>query len=299
MGLTEDNIVHLVPEGRSRAHPVLPLVVKDLTFMVDGQVLVNRLNFRLDAGNRTIILGPNGAGKSLSLRLMHGLLQPSAGEISWRGPSANHPKPIRDTTDRSTSTGPKGRNAGQGAGQVAGLSAGQAAGQAAGRAIVWQAMVFQRPVILRRSALANVRYALKVHGIGREEADYRAHLALKRTGLDAKADQPARTLSGGEQQRLALARAWALNPEVLFLDEPTANLDPATTNQVEGIINRMHHDGTKIIMTTHDIAQAQRLADEVLFLYRGEVFEHTPAAEFFTHAHTDEARAFLSGRLLG
>ena len=270
MGISEDNVVHLVAEGRAGVHPVLPLVVQDLTLMVDGQVLVNRLNFRLDAGNRTIILGPNGAGKSLSLRLMHGLIKPSAGEIDWQGPKAALARP---------------------------MSQGQKAD--ARDAVVWQAMVFQRPVILRRSVLANVRYALKAHGVAREEVEHRAHLALKRTGLDGKAGQAARTLSGGEQQRLALARAWALNPEVLFLDEPTANLDPATTNQVEGIINRMHHDGTKIIMTTHDIAQAQRLADEVLFLYRGEVCEHTPAADFFHHAQTDEARAFLSGRLLG
>jgi len=280
-----DNVIRLIPEGRgdrpatAERPTILPLHVEDLTFMAGGQVLVNRACFRLEAGNRTIILGPNGAGKSLCLRLIHGLIEPSAGSISWLGSGASQALPPRP---------------GDGGGEALGDD--NAEGW---QPVVWQAMVFQRPIILRRSALANVRYALKVHGVGRDEAEHRARLALKRTGLESKAGQPAQTLSGGEQQRLALARAWALNPEVLFLDEPSANLDPATTNQVEGIINRMHHDGTKIVMTTHDIAQAQRLADEVLFLYRGEVYEHTPAAEFFHAAHTDEARAFLSGRLLG
>jgi tungstate transport system ATP-binding protein len=159
------------------------------------------------------------------------------------------------------------------------------------------AMVFQRPVMLRRSAMANVAYALKLRGVGRHERTARAVTMLERTGLTALAHQPARALSGGEQQRLALARAWATEPEVLFLDEPTASLDPAATRAVEEIIGRMHDAGAKIVMTTHDLAQARRLADEIVFLHRGRLMEHQPAAVFFTRPATEEAAAFLDGRL--
>jgi tungstate transport system ATP-binding protein len=160
-----------------------------------------------------------------------------------------------------------------------------------------QAMVFQRPVMLRRSALANVVYALRVAGLARAEARRRAQSALEHAGLAALADAPARALSGGEQQRVALARAWALEPEVLFLDEPTANLDPAATRAVEAAIVDLHSTGTKIVMTTHNLGQARRLADEILFLHRGRLVEHAPAERFFARPATEEAAAFLREEL--
>lgn len=159
-----------------------------------------------------------------------------------------------------------------------------------------QAMVFQRPVMLRRSALANIRFALDVAGVA--EADARAREALERVGLAALAERPARVLSGGEQQRLALARAWALKPQMLFLDEPTASLDPAATRAVEEVIHAMHAAGTTVLMTTHDIGQARRLATDVMFLHQGVLREHTPAAEFFRQPRTAEAGAFIRGELL-
>jgi tungstate transport system ATP-binding protein len=125
----------------------------------------------------------------------------------------------------------------------------------------------------------------------------RATDALAGTGLSALAGQAARRLSVGEQQRLALARAWVGEPEVLFLDEPTASLDPASTFAVEEIAQAIHRAGTKIIMTTHDLAQARRLADEILFLHRGQLLEHAPAADFFARPATIEAQAFLAGTL--
>jgi tungstate transport system ATP-binding protein len=161
-----------------------------------------------------------------------------------------------------------------------------------------QAMVFQRPVMLRRTARANVLYALAIAGARGREARHRADVALERFGLRPIAQRPARVLSGGEQQRLALARAWALAPEILFLDEPTANLDPAATRAVEEAIAAFHESGTKIVMTTHDLGQARRLADEVLFLHRGRLIERLPAADFFRAPATAEARAFLQGELL-
>lgn len=160
-----------------------------------------------------------------------------------------------------------------------------------------QAMVFQAPVMLRRSALANVVYALKLQGVPRAERSRRAMDALARTGLTALAQQPARSLSGGEQQRLALARAWATGPELLFLDEPTASLDPAATAAVEEIVLQMDRDGTKIVMTTHDLGQARRLADEILFMHRGRLLERLPASHFFERPSTEEAAAFVEGRL--
>jgi tungstate transport system ATP-binding protein len=120
---------------------------------------------------------------------------------------------------------------------------------------------------------------------------------LERTGLAGLAGQPARSLSGGEQQRLALARAWATQPEMLFLDEPTASLDPAATSAVEDIVAQMHAAGTKIVMTTHDLAQARRIADEIVFLHRGRLLEQRPAAAFFAEPATREAAAFIAGEL--
>ena len=169
--------------------------------------------------------------------------------------------------------------------------------QGADRVRRQQAMVFQHPVLLRRSIVANVDYALSLRGLPRATRRRRAAAALERVGLAALARRPARVLSGGERQRLALARAWALEPQVLFLDEPTASLDPAATRAVEDIIDGFHRAGTKIIMTTHDLGQARRLADEVVFLHRGRVLERAAAADFFAGPASDAARAFLAGEL--
>ena len=171
-------------------------------------------------------------------------------------------------------------------------------GPGAPRAARRQAMVFQRPVMLRRSAAANIDYALSLAGLGRRARRARLAEALEATGLKPLARRPARVLSGGEQQRLALARAWALKPDVLFLDEPTASLDPAATRAVEDIVNAFHRTGAKIVMTTHDLGQARRLADEVIFLHRGCLVERAPAERFFSAPASPEARAFVRGELL-
>lgn len=162
-----------------------------------------------------------------------------------------------------------------------------------------QAMVFQRPVLLRRSARANLDWALRVKGVAREERARRIAAVLEATGLEALAARPARRLSAGEQQRLALARAWALEPQVLFLDEPSASLDPAATRRVESLIQRIHDSGTTVIMTTHDLGQARRLAMDVILLHRGRRIESGDAREFFERPSTEEGRAFVQGDLLG
>jgi tungstate transport system ATP-binding protein len=162
----------------------------------------------------------------------------------------------------------------------------------------YQAMVFQRPVLLRRSVAANISYALRIRGTVRRQRQALVREALHQAGLVDLADRPARLLSGGEQQRLALARAWVLTPQVLLLDEPTASLDPAATQAVETLLEQISASGTKMIMTTHDLGQARRLADEVLFLHRGRLLEHGAAPEFFSQPKSQEAAAFLEGRLV-
>ncbi len=234
---------------------ILPLTVSELGFAVGGRRLLDQVSFTLQAGSCTILLGPNGAGKSLLLRLCHGLLQPTAGAITW----AN-------------------RNPGEVRQQLA--------------------MVFQHPVLLRRSAAANIAYGLIIKGIGRRERKSQVAAALACAGLSHLADRPARVLSGGEQQRLAIARAWALQPQALFLDEPTSNLDPAATLAIENLIRAIHSKGTAVIMATHDLGQARRLAQNVLFLHQGRLLEHSPAPEFFVHPRSAEATAFLQGKLL-
>jgi tungstate transport system ATP-binding protein len=158
------------------------------------------------------------------------------------------------------------------------------------------AMVFQKPVMLRRSAGANVAFALTA--AGRQADPSTVARLLAQVGLADMADHPARRLSGGEQQRLALARALARSPEVLFLDEPTASLDPASTKAVEDIIMRVAAEGVKIVMATHDLGQARRLGGDIVFLAGGRIVERAAAPQFFTTPSTDGARRFLAGDLV-
>ena len=233
---------------------ILPLKIRNLAYAAGGRPLVGPLSLEIEGGPSTIILGANGAGKSVLMRLMHGLLMPTAGEIAW---AESDPERRRRR----------------------------------------QAMVFQRPVLLRRSALANVTYALKMARVPRSERERLAVEALESVGLMPIAHRPARVLSGGEQQRLALARAWALHPEVLFLDEPTASLDPSATREIERVIRAFDAAGTKIIMATHNLGQVRRLGDEVLFINQGRLLERAPVDRFFSQPASAEAAAFLKGEL--
>lgn len=158
-------------------------------------------------------------------------------------------------------------------------------------------MVFQKPVMLRRSVQANLRHALGLAGLGFFERRRRAGEVLADFGLADLARRPARVLSGGEQQRLAIARAAAVEPELLFLDEPASALDPSATLRIEELLVRLAERGLTWVMATHDLAQARRLADDVLFFHAGRLVEAKPAATFFDRPGTEEARAFLESRL--
>jgi tungstate transport system ATP-binding protein len=159
------------------------------------------------------------------------------------------------------------------------------------------AMVFQKPVMLRRSVEANLTHALGLAGLGFFERRRRATEVLATFGLADLARRPARVLSGGEQQRLAIARAASVDPELLFLDEPASALDPSATRRIEDLLGELHAGGLTWVMTTHDLAQARRLADDVLFFHGGRLLEAAPAETFFTAPGTEEARAFLESRL--
>ena len=241
---------------RAAPSAILPLEARGLVYEAGGRRLVDGLDLTLRPGALAVVLGPNGAGKSLTLRLLHGLIAPTAGEILWAG--------------RAADAGLRRR----------------------------QAMVFQKPVLLRRSTAANLDYALKLGHLPAGARRERLHELLVLGSLLHLAPVPARLLSGGEQQRLALVRALALEPDILFLDEPTASLDPAATVAIEALIERAHHTGTTILLVTHDLGQARRLAREIVFLHRGRVAEHAAADTFFAAPRSEAAAAFLAGRLV-
>ena len=232
---------------------LLPLAVEGLGYEVRGARLIDGVDLRLEDPGVTVVMGPNGAGKSLLLRLMHGLLEPTAGRVRWNGAAVDEAVRRR------------------------------------------QALVFQRPVLLRRSVRANIEFVLRLRP-GREPQP--AMHWLEHVGLADRAEQPARRLSGGEQQRLAMARALALEPEVLLMDEPTASLDPASVATIEALVGEARQAGTKVVFVTHDIGQARRLADDVVFLHRGRLVEHTAAETFFEQPVSTAARDYLAGRLV-
>lgn len=239
--------------GDREVSDVRACTVYGVSFGANGSRIIENVNVALLPSGVTMIMGPNGAGKSVLVRLLHGMLKPTAGEIRW-----GHQK-LNDGLRKR------------------------------------QAMVFQSPVLLRRSVAANVAFALRLRDVNKRHG---CQAFLDRVGLAEHAGKPARLLSGGERQRLAVARALATKPDILFLDEPTASLDPASAALIEDIVLAVARQGVKIVFITHDAGQARRLADEVLFMHRGKLVEHAPATEFFDRPRSREARDYLSGRIV-
>jgi tungstate transport system ATP-binding protein len=161
-----------------------------------------------------------------------------------------------------------------------------------------RAIMFQRPAMLRRSVAGNIRYALAAAKVPRAQRNTRVAELMGDVRLAGLERRPARRLSGGEQQRLALARAFARDPAVLFLDEPTASLDPAATKAIEDIVHTIAARGVKVVMSTHDLGQAKRVAGNVVLLHRGRLIENSTADKFFAAPCTDEAKKFIAGELL-
>ena len=231
------------------------LETRGLTYRADGTRFVDDVSLRLREGRITTILGPNGAGKSLLLRLIHGLIAPTSGDVIWNERTLDAP------------------------------------------ARAAQAMVFQRPVMMRRSVAGNLRFALKVKGVPRHARAGQVEALLTKAGLQDMATRPARLLSGGEQQKLAIVRATIGAPRMLMLDEPTANLDPSATRAVETLVQAVQAQGTTVVMVTHDQGQAKRLAQDVAFLQSGRLAEAGPAARLLTEPQSRPMKAWLDGEL--
>jgi len=236
-----------------------PVTFKDVSLKINGKNLIRNISCTLDTLGKTVVIGPNGAGKSLFLRLMTGLIKPTSGTISGGVDKYNDQK---------------------------------------GQPIVCYSLVFQNPVLLRRSVYENIAFVLRQDKCPKSELADRVIAALKQARLENRLKAPARRLSGGEQQRLALARALVVNPPGLLLDEATASLDPASTGIVEKMIHDADAAGTKIVFVTHDVRQAKRLADDILFFDEGQILAHKPARDFFKDPGSDKAQAYLDGRII-
>lgn len=252
------------PKQKRRDHPApapFPLRVKNLCYETRDKRLIDYASFTIEQAGVSAIMGPNGAGKSLTLRLLHGLIAPTSGEISWGGYES-----VR-------------------------------------RAASCQSMVFQKPVLLRRSVEANLAYALKIRGLPENLAEGTPPErliaeTLAHAGLDHRAKSPARALSGGEQQRLALARALMHRPAILLLDEPTSSLDPNAISAVETLISEAANSGTKIILVTHDSGQARRLSDEILFFNQGKMIEQGQTDDILNAPQTKAAGQYFNGEIV-
>lgn len=236
---------------------LFPLQVEKLSYRASHESLINQLSFTIDKPGVTAIMGPNGAGKSLTLRLLHGLLEPTNGHIKW------------GNCHRSE------------------------------QVFQQQAMVFQKPILLRRTVLENLTYTFKIKGTkDKNKQQELINQALNRAKLTTQAKSPARQLSGGEQQRLVMARALMHHPAILFLDEPTSSLDPNATQAVESLIKTAANEETKIIIVTHDIGQARRISDEIIFLNKGKLIEQAPTTKLIEKPNSKAAKQYFSGKIV-
>jgi len=234
------------------------LEARGLCLARGGRLLLDDVCLQVRPGRTLGVLGANGAGKSLLLRVLHGLIAADSGDILQSGARVS---------------GARTRTGGT------------------------QSMVFQRPVMLRRSVRANLRFALRARGLRGRDRERAIDEALTLCRLHAQADQPARSLSGGEQQRLAIARALVPRPTLLFLDEPTASLDPAATAAVEALIEEARARHVTPVLVTHDVHQARRLADDVIFLCGGRIVDRGRAAQVLDRPRSAAFGDWLAGRL--
>jgi len=232
----------------------LPLLIKNLSYSTKQKALIRNINLEINSTGITIVLGHNGAGKSLFMKLLHGVLQPTSGEIFW-----HRSQPSIDQ--------------------------------------YWRAFVLQKPTFFQRSVRFNLEFVLSITKTPMREREERCQRVLDICGLSDVSERSASVLSGGEKQRLSLARAWILHPSVILLDEPTVALDPPAIKIFEDLILQFQKNQTKVIMTTHDLAQAKRLASDIVFIDGGEIVEQRSAKDFFADPHSKPAQNFLAGKL--
>lgn len=254
--------------NRGDAAPTAVLRLRSASVRFGPVKALHGVDLTLHRGERLALVGANGCGKTTLLRLLHGLVPCSGGVRE---------APAQELQDEQTERGARGERGEQGPqGRPASM-----------------AMLFQRPFLLSLSVRANVQLGLWLRGVPRAERAARCDAALQRVGLAHLSRRTARELSGGQQQRLALARAWALQPQVLFLDEPTASLDPSAKREVEALLAEVASEGTTLVMSTHNLGQAKRLATRVLHLEQGRVVVDLPVDAFFGGAVPEATAQFL------
>jgi tungstate transport system ATP-binding protein len=235
--------------------------LRDVTKEYDGRRVLGVDHLDIRRGEIFALVGPSGAGKSTLLRLLNFLEPPTTGRIRFLDNQFNPGRSMPLKLSRRVTT------------------------------------VFQRPLLLNRSVCANVSYGLRLRG--QRNSAHRVETALDQVGLRDMARQPARTLSGGEAQRVALARAMVLRPDVLLLDEPTANLDPYNVGLIEDIIGRLNREhGTTLVLVTHNVFQAKRLAHRVALLLEGQIVEITTVDTFFESPRDPRTAAFVRGEMV-
>ncbi|HHW28961.1 MAG TPA: phosphate ABC transporter ATP-binding protein [Syntrophomonadaceae bacterium] len=242
--------------------PLFELI--DVVKKYDERTVLRVKDLQLDGNKIYAILGPNGAGKSTLLKLLNMLEKPTSGRIIFQGVDLNR------------------------AGEAARL-----------RMRRQMCMVLQNTYMFDTSVYQNVAYGLQLRGVRGVELERRVKEALSFVGLSDYGSRRAIKLSGGETQRVALARAVAIRPQVLLLDEPTANLDPDSVALIEKLVRRVHEStGATVLIITHNLFQAQRIADEAILLYNGQVIERAPINQFFTNPQSEITRRFVSGRMV-
>jgi tungstate transport system ATP-binding protein len=248
-----------MPERPPQSHPIYRL--HDLTKSYDDRLVLDLHTLEIYQGEILAIVGPSGAGKSTLLRLLNFIEPPTTGQIVFKDVIFQAGREMPLSLRRKVTT------------------------------------VFQRPMLLERSVRDNVAYGLRLRG--KRDAGGKIDATLSQVGLDRLARQRARTLSGGEAQRVALARAMLIDPEVLLLDEPTANLDPYNVGLIEEIITRLNRQqGVTLVMVTHNVFQARRLADRVVFMLEGKLVEVAQAERFFEEPSDPRTRAFVNGEMV-
>lgn len=236
-------------------HQALPLSMSNVTYSTHGVTLIKDFNIEINSPGTSIVLGHNGSGKSLLLKLLHGVISPSAGKIFWNKQAPHIHQ-------------------------------------------YWRTFLLQRPTFFNQTIEFNIEFVLRIAGIDKREHKQRCKQALEVCGLTHLGQRSTKSLSGGELQKASLARAWVLQPSVILLDEPTVALDPPSVVSFEKIIQQFELSGTKIIMTTHDLAQASRLANEIIFIDKGTMIEQSDAATFFAQPASSQAQRFISGKLI-
>jgi tungstate transport system ATP-binding protein len=237
--------------------------VKGLIKEYDGKTVLNIEHLKLENGKINAVIGPSGAGKSTLLQLLNGVEIPTEGVITFHGEEIKKGMKISVATRRKMS------------------------------------MVFQKPTLFNSTVFENVAYPLKIRNEPKDMINRRVSEILYLVGLHDKSKQRALTLSGGEAQRIALARAIVTSPKALLLDEPTANLDPANVELIEKLIEHARTaNGSTVIIVTHNMFQAKRLGENIIFMLNGRVVETGPADKLFTNPENEKTLAFINGEMV-